>query len=66
MLTHLRYKGNRVLSGIIPAACLSFLTLGSVSLYGAPGDLALPFVTFVAILILTPVIVFLYLKNPRD
>ena len=66
MRTHPRVKGGMEIISIIPAACLSFLTLGSVSLYGAPGDLTLPFITLIAIFILTPVIVLLHRKNHRD
>jgi hypothetical protein len=66
MFAHSPIRGNTVIISIIPAACLSLLTLGSVSLYGAPADLTLPFITLIAIFILTPVIVLLHRKNHRD
>jgi hypothetical protein len=62
MLTRSRFKGN---TSIIPAACLSFLTLGSVSLYGAPGDLNLPVIILIAAFILTPAIVLLHRNGHR-
>ena len=66
MLTHPSFMGKKSMASLIPAACLSFLTLGSVSLYARPGELSLPAAILIAMLIMIPVIAFLHVNNSRD
>ena len=53
------FTGNKKLSAVVPASCLIFLTIGSVSIYGIPGDFLLPAIFLIAICTFTLVIVFL-------
>ena len=46
------FLGNRKLHGIVPAACLSILTLGALSMYGAPSDYFLTMAVLVVLLTL--------------
>jgi hypothetical protein len=65
MLKHPHFKGNTLITGIIPATCLFFLTLGTVSVYWVPCDLTpLTFIS-IMIFILIPLVVFLHMKNNR-
>jgi hypothetical protein len=59
MTQDIGFMGNKKFSAVIPAACLSLLTIGSVSIYGIPGDFLLPTSFLIAICTLTIVIVFL-------
>ena len=59
MTQDIGFTGNKKISAVVPAACLSFLTLGSISIYGIPGDFLLPALFLIAICTLTTVIVFL-------
>jgi len=58
MTQDLVFMGNKK-NAVVPAACLILLTIGSVSLYGIPGDFLLPELFLIAICTLTMVIVFL-------
>jgi hypothetical protein len=53
------FMGNKKISAVVPAACLFLLTIGSVSIYGIPGDFPLPALFLIAICTLTMVIVFM-------
>jgi len=59
MTQDIGFTGNKKISAVVPAACLSLLTIGSVSIYGIPGDFCLPALFLIAICTLTLVIVFL-------
>jgi hypothetical protein len=59
MTQDIGFTGNKKISAVVPAACLFLLTLGSVSIYGIPGDFPLPALFLIAICTLTIVIVFL-------
>ena len=65
MLKHPHFMGNTVITGTIPAACLLFLTLGTVSVYWVPCDLTLLTIICIMIFILMPVIVLLLVKHHR-
>jgi len=66
MLKHPHFKGNTVITGIIPAACLVFLTIATASVYGSPGDFTGSVFILSMIFVLASVIVFLQAKNKRD
>jgi len=50
------FSGNKKLLGVVPAACLLVITLGSVSSYAGPEDITLPLV-ILAVLITFSLIV---------
>jgi hypothetical protein len=58
MTQNIVFMGNKK-SAVVPAACLILLTLGSVSLYGTPGDFSLPASFLIAICTLILVIAFM-------
>ena len=58
MLKHPHFKGNTLIMSIIPAACLSLLTLGTISIYGNPDDLTATIFTLGTIFVLALVMVF--------
>jgi len=53
------FMGNKKVSAVVPAACLILLTIGSVSVYGMPGNFLLPASFLIAICTLTLVIAFM-------
>jgi len=57
MISHHHLKGKITSTGVIPAACLSFLTLGTVSVHGGAGDFVLPALATIATLSLSMIIV---------
>lgn len=62
MTQSLDFMGNRVVTSVIPAACLSLLTLGSVSVRGYPDFSLLPGVLIIITVAFTLIII--SLKTP--
>ena len=63
MRTEPNFKDNKLITLLIPAACLSLLTFGTVSVYGIPDDLMLPAGFLMMIIFCTLLLLFLRLKN---
>jgi len=57
-----QFLGNRKILGVIPAACLILLTLGSTSLYSRDIDIRLPLVTMAGLITVSLVLILLYRK----
>ncbi len=65
MPKHPHFMGNTLIMSIIPAACLSFLTLGTISVYGNPGDLTATIFALGTIFVLALVMVFFCAKKNK-
>jgi len=63
MLTQSSFQGNKFFITVIPAACLSLLTIGTVSAYGIPDDFILPAGFLTVIILFTILLIFLRIKT---
>jgi hypothetical protein len=66
MIQDIGFMGNKKISAVVPAACLSLLTIGSVSVYGIPGDISMPALFLIAICTLIMVVVFLRVNTDHS
>ena len=58
-----QFLDNRKIVGVVPAACLILLTLGSTSLYARDIDIRIPLVTMAVLVTVSLVILILWRKK---